>query len=126
MSFVSSPHPPPPPQRPPRGEDTDDISDHLEMHCARRKSHHERRRGTLEVLAFAIPCVYTKRQKKEKPISSHLDRTTLVKDLFYCQKENFSCGAIAGNPARAYLTRLSYQSEGSLRAGSPFGRYRKK
>ena len=69
-------------------------------------------------------CIH-KKAKKEKPVSSHLDRTSLVKDLLYGQKENFSCGAIAGNPARAYLTRLSYQSEGSLRAGSPFGGYRK-
>ena len=82
--------------------------------------------GLLKYWPLRSPVYTIKGKKKEKPISSHLDRTTLVKDLLYGQKENFSCGAIAGNPARAYLTRLSYQSEGSLRAGSPFGRYRKK
>ena len=72
--------------------------------------------GLLKYWPLRSP-VYTQKGKK---------RENRVKDLLYGQKENFSCGAIAGNPARAYLTRLSYQSEGSLRAGSPFGRYRNK
>ena len=82
--------------------------------------------GLLKYWPLRSPMCIHKKAKKEKPISSHLDRTSLVKDLLYGQKDNFSCGAIAGNPARAYLTRLSYQSEGSLRGGPPFGRYRNK
>ena len=38
-----------------RGEEMDEISDHLEMRCARTQWHHERRRDTLKVLASAIP-----------------------------------------------------------------------
>ena len=86
MSFVSSRLTPPPPLR---GEDMDDISDHLEMHCARRKSHHERRRGTLEVLASAIPCVYTKRQKKRNQYPAILTEQAWSR-IYYMAKKRTS------------------------------------
>ena len=85
MSFVSSRLTPPPS----RGEDMGDISDHLEMHCARRKSHHERRRGTLEVLASAIPCVYTKRQKKRNQYPAILTEQAWSR-IYYMAKKTTS------------------------------------
>ena len=124
MSFVSSPHPPP--QRPPGAKTR--MTFQTTWKCIVQGGNRTMKgaEGLLKYWPLRSPVYTIKGKKKEKPISSHLDRTTLVKDLLYGQKENFSCGAIAGNPARAYLTRLSYQSEGSLRAGSPFGRYRNK
>ena len=85
MSFLSSPHP----QPPPRKEDMDDISDHLEMHCARRESHHERRRGTVEVLASVIPCVYTKRQKKRSQYPAILTEQAWSR-IYYMAKKRTS------------------------------------
>ena len=99
MSFVSSPHPPPPPPLP-RGEDMDDISDHLEMHCARRKSHHERRRGTLQVLGSAIPCVYTKRQKKRSQYPAILTEQAWSRIYYMAKLEKFSERTSLAGPSR--------------------------
>ena len=113
MSFVSSPHP--------RGEDMDDISDHLEMHCARMKSHHERRRGTLEVLASAIPCVYTKRQKKRSQYPAILTEQAWSRIYYMAKKRTSLAGPSReirrGRILPAWVTNQKVVCEQALHLG---------